>query len=147
LAGKYTLLGTAYLGLHDAGGARVAFSHARELLEKSINSRPDDPDAHAQLANALANLGEKEAALKETAIALKLLPMGKDAFHGPDILLGAAQVYALVGDKARALQTIRELLAHPGLLTREVLRLDPVWDSLRDLPEFQQLLAASPHPA
>jgi tetratricopeptide (TPR) repeat protein len=147
LASKYALLGSAHLGLQDREGARTAFLRARELLEKALSTRPDDPDAHVQLGNVLAFLGEREAALQEAATAVKLLPMSKDAFHGPDVLQGAAQIYALVGEKARALAAIRDLLARPGLLTRGLLKLDPIWDSLRDLPEFQQLLIMPAHSA
>jgi TolB-like protein/Tfp pilus assembly protein PilF len=147
LASKYALLGSAHLGLQDREGARTAFLRARALLEKALSTRPDDPDAHVQLGNVLAFLGEREAALQEAETAVKLLPMSKDAFHGPDVLQGAAQIHALVGEKARALAAIRGLLARPGLLTRGLLKLDPTWDSLRDLPEFQQLLIMPAHSA
>ena len=116
-------------------------------MQTALASRPNDPDLHVELANILACLGEKQEAIKEADLAVGLLPVSKDAFHGPDILTSAAQAYALAGEKARALQTLEKLLSIPSLVTAEILKLNPIWDSLRDDPAFQQLLARHARPA
>jgi hypothetical protein len=50
--------------------------------------------------------------------------------------------YMLVGRKADAIATLRELLAVPSAVTAPLLRLDPTYRSLRGEPAFQQLVGA-----
>jgi TolB-like protein/Tfp pilus assembly protein PilF len=141
VAAKYLILGQGRKGLRDEAGARAAFAKARELLEPLFASRPDDPNLHGAFALVLAYLGEKEKALSEAETAVRLLPLSNDAFQGPDILTNAAAVYALTGEKARALSALGTLLKVPSLVTVEILKINPIWDSLRDDSGFQQLLA------
>jgi tetratricopeptide (TPR) repeat protein len=51
------------------------------------------------------------------------------------------QVCVLMGEHARALDMIDDLLSRPGFLTTWKLRLDPVYDPLRGNPRFQALIA------
>ena len=50
------------------------------------------------------NLGEKDAALAEAQRATELLPESKDAFGGPEIAAGVAEVYTILGDNDRAIR-------------------------------------------
>ncbi len=59
---------------------------------------------HIQLAKVLAQLGEKDAALAEAQRATELLPESKDAFGGPEIAAGVAEVYTILGDNDRAIR-------------------------------------------
>ena len=52
----------------------------------------------------------------------------------------AAQTFALVGETDRALAMIDQLLTTPHGLSVPSLQLDPMWDSLRNDPRFEQLL-------
>lgn len=45
-----------------------------------------------------------------------------------------------VGDTEKALELIEEMLSIPSDLSVGLLRLDPVWDPLRDNPRFQAQL-------
>ncbi len=63
-----------------------------------------------------------------------------DAFDGPSITESAAQVHGIVGEYARALETLGGLLSRPASFTVEMLKIDPAWDPLRNEPGFQQLL-------
>ena len=101
---------------------------------------PDSEDAHIQLAKALAYLGEKNAALAEAQRATELLPESKDAFGGPEIAVGVAEVYTILGDNDRAIQTLDGLLSRPSAVTVEGLKMNPIWDRLRGDARFQALL-------
>ena len=140
LAGKYALIGGIKKQLRDDAGAREALLRARGTIEAQIQAAPADASRRCQYGFVLAWLGEKDAALAEAKRAMDLLPEARDAFGGPDIVEAAAQVYALVGEKDRAFPLLDHLLSEPSPVTVANLKLNPLWDSLRDDPRFQALL-------
>ena len=140
LFGKYYSVGFARKTLHDEAGAREAFLKARNAVEEQLQRSPDVEKTHIQLAKVLAQLGEKDAALAEAQRATELLPESKDAFGGPEITAGVAEVYSIVGDGDRAIEILDELLSRPSAVTVEGLKINPVWDPLRSDPRFQELL-------
>src|SRR5436190_2640528 len=140
LCGKYYLVGFARRALHDETGARTALLKAKDLLEGQLKQSPDSPDLRIQLAKVLAYLGEKDAALTEARHATEILPESKDAFGGPDITAGVAEVCGIVGENSRAIELLDGLLGRPSAVTVPILRLSPAWDPLRGDPRFQALL-------
>ena len=140
LCGKYLTSGLAKKRSGDEAGARQFFENARRFAEKDIQQRPNDASARANLAGALAWLGQKEAALAEVKRAQELLPESKDAFEGPQITEALAQIYAIFGDAASAVPILDGLLQRPSQVTVAVLKLNPVWDPIRTDSQFQALL-------
>jgi TolB-like protein/cytochrome c-type biogenesis protein CcmH/NrfG len=140
LCGKYYLVGFARKALHDEAGARTALLKAKDLLEGQLKQSPDSPDLRIQLAKVLAYLGEKDVALTEAQHASELLPESKDAFGGPEITAGVAEVCGIVGENGRAIELLEGLLGRPSAVTVPILKLSPAWDSLRADPRFQALL-------
>ena len=140
LCNKYYLIGFARKVLQDEAGARAAFLKAKSAAEEQLKKSPDAANALIQLAKVLACLGEKDAALSEAQRATELLPESKDAFGGPEISEGMAQVHATLGDNARALEILDGLLSRPSNVTVQGLKVNPIWDPLRNDPQFQALL-------
>jgi TolB-like protein/Tfp pilus assembly protein PilF len=136
---KYYYIGFARRALRDESGARAAFLKAKNTVQEQLTRTPDNPDIHIQLAKVLAYLGERESALRETQRATELLPE-TDAFGGPEIMAGAAEVYAILGDNDRAIETLDALLSRPSPVTAEALKVNPVWDPVRSDPRFQGLI-------
>jgi len=141
LAMKYFALGIARKGLGDEAAARAAFLKAKDILAEQVKQKPDDADLRVQLAKMLAWLGEKDAAIAEAQRAMDLRPESKDAFEGPPITEQAAQVYAIIGDNARAIELLDGLLSRPSEVTLPTLKVNPAWDPLRNDPAFQALFA------
>ncbi len=139
LAYKYFPLGIAHKALGDDAAARTAFLKAKNILEEQLKQKPDDADLRVQFAKLLAWLGEKDAAIAEAQRAIDLRPESKDAFEGPEIAEQVAQVYTILGDNARAIELLDELLSRPSEVTSQSLKLDPAWDPLRNDPAFQAL--------
>ncbi|HEY4257570.1 MAG TPA: hypothetical protein VGM66_10175 [Candidatus Udaeobacter sp.] len=140
LCNKYYLIGFARKSLHDEDGARTAFLKARSAAEEQLKQSPDAADTHIQLAKLLAYLGEKDAALAEAQRATELQPESKDAFSGPEITAGVAEVHTILGNNDRAIEILDGLLNRPSSITVEYLKVNPIWDSLRNDPNFQALL-------
>ena len=140
LCSKYYLMGFAQKALRDEAGARAAFLKAKDLLEAQLKQSPDTADMHIQLAKVLAYLGEKDVALAEAQRATELVPESKDAFGGPEIAAGVAEVHAILGDNGHAIEVLDGLLSRPSGVTVPLLKLNPVWDPLRNDPRFQALI-------
>ena len=70
-------------------------------------------------------------------------PTSKDPFGGPEEEDKMARIYALLGDADHAIPILKRLLQIPygGAITPALLRLDPVWDQIRNDPRFQEMAA------
>jgi TolB-like protein/Tfp pilus assembly protein PilF len=140
-AGKYYAIGVAQKGLGDDAAARTAFLQAKNILEEELKQKPDDAGLHIQLAKLLARLGEKDAGVAEAQRATDLRPESKDAFDGPRVTEDVAQVYAIIGDNARAIELLDGLLSRATGVTLQSLKVNPAWDPIRNDPAFQALFA------
>ena len=70
-------------------------------------------------------------------------PSSKDPVDGPVREETMADIYARLGDADHAIPILQRLLQIPygGAITPALLRLDPVWDQIRNNPRFQQLVS------
>jgi serine/threonine-protein kinase len=137
---KALLEAQLYLHQGDKAKARASFEQARVVSEQLLRESPDDAARHAQHGVILAGLEQKEEAIKEGKRAVELLPESRDAFDGPQIAASLAQIYGWVGENDQAFRLLDHLLEVPNGLTVPLLKLDPVWDPLRNDPRFQALI-------
>ncbi|HEX9614819.1 MAG TPA: protein kinase, partial [Bacteroidota bacterium] len=119
--------------------AAVLFDSARVNLEAMIKADRSDTRYYSALAIALAGLGRKEDAIKKAREAVDLMPISKEALRGTARLYDLAYVYAMVDEKELALDQLERAPVTGGLFLGEI-RLDPVWDPLRDHPRFKRFL-------
>src|SRR5437763_4785954 len=127
----------------DAASAQGEIASARELVEARFRVRPDDIQALIQLSWIDLALKSDSEALRFAHEAAELLPIEKDAMGGPPVLAGLAEIQARAGEPDEAVKTLHRLLSIPaGVCTSlQRLKIDPVWDPIRNDPRFQQLLA------
>jgi TolB-like protein/DNA-binding winged helix-turn-helix (wHTH) protein/Flp pilus assembly protein TadD len=130
----------------DMAKATAVYTEIAAGARAALVERPDDADLHLALAFSLAGLGRKTEAIAEGERAVALIPVTEDALTGADMLGYQAQLYMRVGQPEQAVALIDRVLSMPAglVLSNELLRLDPLWDPLRDDPHFKALLLKYP---
>jgi tetratricopeptide (TPR) repeat protein len=128
--------------------AKSAGEEALPLLEARLRERPDDTLAMRELSWVYLALGRNADALRLSKEAADLISIEKDASSGPIFQNGLAQIEARAGAPEEAIKRLRRLLSIPAGTVASIARLkiDPVWDPIRNDPGFQKLLA-EPEPA
>ena len=121
---------------------------ARRDLDQAVSENPEDTRLIAALGLAYAYLGQNEEAVSEGLRAVNLYPISRDAFEGPHYIFNLAKIYVLVGESVKAIEQLEILLSIPcgNIYSPALLRIDPIWDSLRNNPKFQDLLLEDGQP-
>jgi Tfp pilus assembly protein PilF len=125
---------------------RQANMEAERLALLALVQRPDDPKLLGELSLAEAGLGQNEEALRHAHRAAEMVPPSVDAVVGPDCEMRLAEVFVLTGDRDGALDKLSKLVKLPFGVNHGDLKLNPMWDDLRDDPRFDRILADSALP-
>jgi hypothetical protein len=141
---KLLLRGHVYSDMNDSARARTYDDSARMELERIAASKPKDFRIHAALGLAYAALGRETDAVREATRTISVMPASRTVVLGTTAMKRAAEIYARMPDhRDQATQLIDSLMRMPA--GREVsaafLRVDPAWNSMRAVPQFQQLIA------
>jgi len=130
----------------DVVAAQAAFTAARAEQEAAVRAararQPDIASALSILGAIDAGLGRKEEALREGRRAVELVPLAKDSTDGPRAVFILALIYAWTGERDLAIEQLEIVAKIPTGPTYGMLRLDPVWDSLRGDPRFEKMVAS-----
>ncbi|MDB4877806.1 MAG: protein kinase [Gemmatimonadetes bacterium] len=147
---------TFYLAEADLYARRQDRNHlhayadsARVVLEARLRpDRPghpgdpiaDEPELHAALGLAYADLGRSNDAVAHGKLAVQLVPAVRNATLHAYLVLGLVQIYIV---SRRFDEAISELEAEPGtrsLASAATMRVYPNFAPLRAIPRFQQFL-------
>jgi len=129
----YSDLWSAYDRLGDRGSVEKTLRAAVEMYPRYLSSHSDDARAHMHYAITLIQLGKVEEAKAEGAVAIALSP------GDPLMLYNAACFYSRLGEKPRALQTLKDAIT-AGYEFYEWIRRDPDLESIRDESEYIELM-------
>jgi TolB-like protein/Tfp pilus assembly protein PilF len=135
----------------DHAAAQESWRQARSELESFLKEQPDNYALIGCLALTNMGLGDKAAAMALSERGIAVLPIEKDVITGAAPIETLARVAAQTGEPDRAIAALQQVLSIPGTgaldkympLTPALLRLDPMFDLLRNDTRFQKLAASS----
>jgi tetratricopeptide (TPR) repeat protein len=135
----YLLKGEIYLVIDESELAKLYFDSARVYLE----TIPSDGTYHyasaqGELALAYARLGYTEKAVSAAMTGIRLMEHDKMAVS--TALYSLALVHIIIGQPEKAIDELETLLSSPSWLSSNWLKLNPLFDPLRDHPRFQALI-------
>ncbi|PYJ68296.1 MAG: hypothetical protein DME76_12685, partial [Verrucomicrobia bacterium] len=140
-------LGWAQEVAGDHAAAQETWRQARSELDSFLKEQPENYVLIDDLALTNMGFGDKAGAFAMAERAMAAVPIEKDATNGPSAIDVFARVAAQTQEPDRAIAALQKLLSIPGRgalaenvpLTPALLRLDPMFDPLRNDPRFQKL--------
>jgi tetratricopeptide (TPR) repeat protein len=120
--------------------ARVYADSARQAVEEQLRANPTAAALHTLHGVALAYLGRKNEAIEAGERGVAAVPISRDAYAGSYYQHQLARIYLLVGEPEKAVGQLGPLLRIPYYLSREWVRIDPTFATLRGNPRFERLI-------
>jgi non-specific serine/threonine protein kinase len=137
---KEMLQAQVYSYKNDQEKKTYFYNKALQHIHLKIKEQPEDSRYHSTLGIIYAGLGQKEKALLAGQRGIKLLPVSKEAWRGSFREYDLAVIYTMVGEKEKAIELLDELLSRPTDFSVPMIKLNPIWDPLRENPRFISLL-------
>ena len=127
-----------YLG--DFARARAYADTAATAINAELKEAADSADLYHRLGFVEALRGRRAEALRALARADELLPESIDSWKAADRANTRARILVILGDSDAAIAALRQRIAQPAGFSANLVRLDPMFASLRADPRFQQLI-------
>jgi len=139
-------LGLAQQRAGNVAAAKAAFQQAVQKFTENLSKAAAQDIrfvaySHSLLGEAYAGLGDASRAISEGQKGMETLPVAEDAWEGSIREGNMARIYAMLGNADGAMPILeRWIHVHADTqITPTLLRIDPIWDPIRNDPRFQKL--------
>lgn len=134
------ILGIAHEIAGNREQAHYYFSNALDEYLEMYDRFDQDPRYRASLGRIYASLNMPDEAIENGERAVSMIVEMVDALEAPPYKNELAAIYATLNKPTETVEVLRELLSNPGYMTVPRLNLEPVWNPVRNSPEFRALL-------
>jgi TolB-like protein/Flp pilus assembly protein TadD len=132
-----------YYLMQNQKACRKFANSAIAILRKRLFEPEPDYRIYSALGYAYAFAGYSTEAINFATKAVEVMPVSADAFSdGLSAEQSLLEVYIITGDYNAAMDKIEYLLSIPGNISVQLLKVDPVYDKLRSLPRFNQIIGS-----
>ena len=128
----------------DSAEVRRLATMLASMMKPLIMSHPQDAEAIASYGTLLVLSGHAAEGIAESERGAALAPTQLDYPHAWKPRHDLAITYMVAGQPEKAIDTLRAILSEPNDLSAGALRMNPIWNSLRSNPRFQQLVNNPP---
>jgi serine/threonine-protein kinase len=142
---RLDLAGSVYFLEGDTAAAYAAFDSAAALLDSAVRADPGDARLHMTRGGVMAVLGRRAEAIREVRW-LEQSDGYRNNHSCPSEPEARALILVRLGENDSALAAIERLLAGQSRISAHTLRLDPLWDPIRNDARFQALLVKYANP-
>ena len=140
------LLGLSQQRAGDVAAARATYQSAvqdiQRGLEKVAPGSFQEAGLYARFGLGPCRVGRSDLCYRRRTKSYSYIFHVQRSSRGPRRRGEMAKIYALLGDADHAIPILKRLLQIPygrPAITPALLRLDPVWDQIRNDPRFQEL--------
>ena len=125
--------------------AREYYDSTIAVLERRLPNTDEvisHYSAYSNLGFVYARIGNKEKAIEFGELSVEKESVSDDALAGIGHLDRLLMIFVVTGEYDKAFELIDRLLSMPvaTYVTPNILRLDPLWDPIRDDPRFDNLI-------
>lgn len=130
----------AYHQLGDNHLSKIYADSSAIQIRREIGKRSDDPRLYSALGLAYALGGDPEKAIQAGQQALEIYPIFKDVLGATYYVFRLAEIFAIVGKEEDAIDQLELLLSMSSLVSVAYLKIDSMFDPVRDNPRFQKMI-------
>lgn len=136
----YSSKASAMMYLGDLPRARIYADSATAAISNDMPNAPEKSGMHLDLAIANSILGNRRPAIDELARADEALPPYLDASRYADRENARIIILTNLGEYDAAITQMAKRIDPPGGVSRNYLRLNPLFAPMRANPRFQRLI-------
>lgn len=134
---RYLTLGWIYNLLNDKKMTKIFNDSALVLYKKIVMENPENCYAYSFCGLAYAGSGNFTDAVIAGKTAVEL--SGNDGLVKSDMIMNLAKIYLMNDDLTNAFRQAEYLLNNPSGFSPNLVKVDPDWKKLAELPDFKKL--------
>jgi len=136
---RYLIYAEIYDNLKNHEMALEYYKSALEYFNECLKDLPDNPGILSAIGVSAAGLNDRKMAMEAGQKAISFTK--NNGIDKSDRERDLAQIYVMLGEYAKGISLLDELLKKPSSLSIKLLQIEPVWKPLQEMPEFRKLIS------